>query len=866
MKRTILILCYCFVHTLAFGATVTWDGTGDGINWSDDNNWEGGSQPTSSDDVLIDGFDVTLDISTTVQRVYLLGSSMLTIDASSVLTIDGFTGNDEGFEVNNSATVINDGTINVSTINGGTGADGIYVRGTFTNNGVIAISNIGQHGLYVQRGNFTNGVGGAISITNTGTLNSDGDGLYVDDSSGILGLLTNNGTITITTTSGDDGIYVNDGSSLVNLGTITVSGGDNGIRLDDSGVFTNEEDGVVNVDGGTDDQIYVDNVGAVFNNSGTINLTNADSDDAALYVIDEGTFNNLLGGVVNITNALQYAVQVDANSASAEIINSGTINVTGGNNDALRIQEDGLFTNNASGLLNFVSAGDEAIQIDNPGTVNNMGSIVIDTPTDHGMELLGTFENSGTITIDDAADNGIYLTNAGIFNNNSGGSINITNTEDHAIQLDANSNATPATLSNTGTITLTSSIDHSFRLQEDAVFTNNAGGLLNIVSASRKGILLETNAVLNNSGTIDIPGAAEEGMDMIEGTFNNMVGGIYRATDTVDDGLEINGPSVFNNDGILDIDGSLGEDIEVLYGPSFEIPTINNSSSATLNPGSSPGDFTIKGDFDFGSMAITFEINGLVDSLEYDQIRNFSSSNFVSLSTSTAHLDWGTFVPEVGDKFKIIDGSGLTLGSFADVTSSLPQLVYTTTNLGTEIEVEITEILPVELVQFTAKKVDKGSLLSWQTANEINNDGFEIERSHNATDWTTIGFERGQGDSQRLETYSYFDNEPSAGINYYRLKQNDIDGNFVYSNIVSLEFEKDKIEYSLYPNPVKDILYMDIDEEMENVEIKLYDAMGKVVWTQKGAIKQISFEHYKSGIYFLEISNSLYRSIQKITK
>ena len=261
MKRTILLLTYCFFYNLAFGGTVTWDGTGDGVNWSDGANWDSGSIPSATDDVLIDGFDVILDISTTVQRVYLLGSSMLTINETIVLTIDGFTGDDEGFEVNNSAIVINNGSIIVSNINGGGGADGIYVRGTFTNNGMIEITDIGQHGLYIQRGDFTNGLDGTISITNTGEQDGDADGLYVDDSGGIFGLMTNFGSITITTTSGDDGVYVNDGTNFVNHGTLTISGGDNGLRLDDSGTFNNEEDGIVNIDGGTDDQIYVDKNG-----------------------------------------------------------------------------------------------------------------------------------------------------------------------------------------------------------------------------------------------------------------------------------------------------------------------------------------------------------------------------------------------------------------------------------------------------------------------------------------------------------------------------------------------------------------------------------------------------------------------------
>ena len=869
-------MTYCLISNLSFGATITWDGTGDGVNWSDANNWDSGTIPTAADDALIDGFTVTLDITTTIQRVYVTGSGMLTIEAAATLNITGYTVDDEGFEVNNSAIVVNDGIINISNTNGGTGADGLYVRGTFTNNGTISIDGVGQHGLYIQRGNFTNSIGATVTVTNAGTLNGDGDCIYVDDSSEVPGLLTNFGTITLTTVVGsDDGIYVNDGSSLDNHGTLTISGtAKNGIRVDDGGIFNNLAGSILNVDGGTDDQIFLDNT-CEFNNFGTINSTNADASDGAIDVTDAAKFYNKSSGIINITDATTYGVYVEKASSplSAELINEGTITITDSSQDGIRVKTDALFTNSTSGIVNIISAAEESIRIEPTGTVNNMGTMDIDNPLDHGMEITGTFENSGSITIDDPADNGIYLTNAGIFNNNVGGTINTTNVEDHSIQVDANSNATPATFTNAGTITLTSSIDHALRLQEDAVFTNSAGGLVNIVSAARKGILMESGSTLNNSGTIDIPAAAEEGMDMIDGTFNNMVGGIYKATDTVDDGLEINGPSILNNDGILDIDGSGSEDIEIFYGPNFEVPGINHSSTATFAPGSSPGDLEIKGDFNLGDATITFEINGTTENDptngitgDFDQILNFSSSNFLMLNTSKAYLDWGTFIPEVGDKFKIIDGSGLTLGSFSEVTSSLPQLEFTTTNTGTEIEVEITAILPVKLAYFNAKKVDNTTHLSWQTASEINSKDFEIERSVDGSNWTKIGSLVSRGYSNYLVDYEYQDRNPQSGTNYYRLRQNDIDGQYEYSQVVSLDYGLRKIELSIYPNPVINTLYIESQEDVENATYNIFDVMGNRVWTYEGLLEKIDFSDMRSGVYFLEVVTANQRTVKKITK
>lgn len=871
MKKILLtIFCSIAITALINAATVTWDNGGDGASWTDPLNWDTDLLPTSADDVLIDGFTVVLSSATAVQRVYVSGSGMLTVDAGAVLTIDGFLGDDDGLEVNNSATVINNGQIDISNILDAA-ADGIYVRGVFTNSGSITIDGIGQHGLYIQMGNFTNLVGGSITITNTGQTNSDGDGIYVDDSSGILGLLTNQGSITVNATTGDDAIYINDASTLSNEGTISLNGtstSDNGVRLDDAGIFNNLAGAVFNIDGFNDDQVYIDNVGAVFNNAGTINLTNADVDDAGLYVIDDGTFINMMGGTVNIMGAQQYAIQVDANGGAAEIINSGTITVTGSSNDGLRIQEAGVFTNQAGGLLHFITAGDDAIQVDNPGLFDNLGSVDIDAPIDHGMELYGTFNNSGLITIDLPLDNGIYMVDAAIFNNNAGGMLNINDVsdEDHGIQIDANLSATPATLTNGGVITISNSIDHSFKVQENGVFTNNAGATLNIVNANTKGILVETGGIVNNSGLIDIPAAVEEGMDLIDGTFNNMTTGIYRAIGTVDDGLEINGPSVMNNDGILDIDGSGSEDIEVLYGPNFEVPTINNTSNAKFAPGSSPGDLEIRGDFNLGASTITFEIDGPTPTVDYDQIVNTTSSNFLMLGTSKAILDFGTYEPVVGDMFTIITGSGLTLGSFSEVTSTNPSIILTQNNGGTAVTLEVAEILPVELINFSADRTERGTLLKWQTATEINNEGFEIERSHDGGNWSKLGFVRGNGISYEFAAYTFLDESPSTGVNYYRLKQMDYDGKFEYSNIVSSQFGSVQSNIASYPNPVKDVLFLELDTAAEGVEISLFDSNGRVLWMSKRAVSQIPFEAFDSGVYFLEITTASGKSMQKIIK
>lgn len=660
MKITLLRFFFTFT-LIATGlkltaATVTWDGGGDGTNWTDPLNWDTDTVPTASDDVVITSATVVLSSDATVQRVLADGSSVFTINAGVTLTITGFAGNDEGLEIQTSANVTNNGTIDISSILGGNGADGLYSKGTCTNNGTITIDGIGQHGLYVVAGLFTNASTGIITVTNVSVLstdsggNPDGDGVYVDDANSgtLFGNLTNEGAITVTMTTGDDGIYVNDNTTLNNTGTITVSGTgttDNGMRVDDGGVFNNNAGGTLTINATIDDQLFLDNDGAV-NNTGTINLNN--SLDIGLYHTDDAVFTNNIAGIVNINNTSNYAIQIDANSGAATISNSGTITVTGGSNDGLRMQEAGVFTNNAGGVLTLNTSGDEAIQLDNPSTLNNSGTITITgaggntAPGDNGIELAG------------------------------------------------------GTLNNFAMLTITNSFD--------------------------KGILLNSG-ILNNDGTLEISNTGEEGMDMVGGTFNNNTGATFQAANCTDDGLEVN-TAVVNNDGAINIYDSGSDDIETFTGFAF-----NNTSNATFAPGNPIGQMEIRSDFDMGAATITFDISGTTAVTEFDQIENFLVPTVLTIAGATADLNWGSYIPSVGDTFKIVDGSGLVTGTFSAVTTSNSDIVTTINYSADEVEVEVIEVLSIDnvsVVDFSIYPNPAKTEINIQSSNQTQIDNVEL--------------------------------------------------------------------------------------------------------------------------------------------
>jgi len=113
--------------------------------------------------------------------------------------------------------------------------------------------------------------------------------------------------------------------------------------------------------------------------------------------------------------------------------------------------------------------------------------------------------------------------------------------------------------------------------------------------------------------------------------------------------------------------------------------------------------------------------------------------------------------------------------------------------------------LPVELTSFTAKVSGGKVQLDWTTATEINNSGFDIERSFDGSTFTSVGFVKGNGTTTEPREYSFIDKfefKATQSI-YYRLKQFDYDGSVNYSNIISVVVEM-PLEYSLdqnYPNP-----------------------------------------------------------------
>jgi photosystem II stability/assembly factor-like uncharacterized protein len=189
--------------------------------------------------------------------------------------------------------------------------------------------------------------------------------------------------------------------------------------------------------------------------------------------------------------------------------------------------------------------------------------------------------------------------------------------------------------------------------------------------------------------------------------------------------------------------------------------------------------------------------------------------------------------------------------------------------------------LPVELTSFNASFLIGKVFLNWQTATEINNYGFDIERtSELSSEWANIGFVAGHGNSNSLKEYSFID-EPKLDNNYlYRLKQIDTDGKFTYSKEISVETYRSKSlpsEYALYDNypnpfnPTTNIRYqLPADSK---VKLTVYDILGNAVVIlvdkeQAAGKYEIAFDANKyglsSGVYFYRLNAGEHSYINKM--
>ena len=298
-----------------------------------------------------------------------------------------------------------------------------------------------------------------------------------------------------------------------------------------------------------------------------------------------------------------------------------------------------------------------------------------------------------------------------------------------------------------------------------------------------------------------------------------------------------------------------------LAGASYSVEFFTRSGTALGGPGGDPGGWT-----SLGTVPVTQGAGGIdgVSELFVTPIISLNPGDTVGMAmlfTVAGPRYFGTGAPP----FQVFADTNLTLitgeGRSAPFTSG--GSVFASRGLVGEIHYD--EFVPVELVSFTASVNENDVALSWETATEINNSGFQVEKK-SIGEYEAIGFVPGFGTTTEPKAYAFSDANLNAGTYFYRLKQIDYDGTFEYSDPVEVVIIVPEV-YSLhqnYPNPFNPSTKITFTLAANaNVSLKVFDVLGQEVMTlinqdlTAGAhTYDFDAAGFYSGVYFYRIETN----------
>lgn len=251
-------------------------------------------------------------------------------------------------------------------------------------------------------------------------------------------------------------------------------------------------------------------------------------------------------------------------------------------------------------------------------------------------------------------------------------------------------------------------------------------------------------------------------------------------------------------------------------------------------------DWIVSKSGDVGSVSLMVDLSSISTSLNAEDLRlliDDDGTYNLGANILAAPIDLGGGIYQ-WNTVSFNDGDHFTIGSVNTVISS---------------------DLPIELVSFSATVQNNLSVnLEWETASEINNDYFTIERSIDKRTWEILNEIDGAGNSSSKLSYSSIDKMPLKRISYYRLKQTDFDGQYTYSDMIKVNvLSSSKLMVNVYPNPTENKVKVTGDKE-ELKKIRILNTIGQEV-TSRVTIKPISEENIEvnlsnltTGLYYIK--------------
>ena len=819
------------------------------------------------------------------KSVAVNGGAVLTIAAAGVLNINGSSQSaiaNEG-TVNNNGTIIigaissvgNFGIVNQSTINNNVGGiiridratdKGIYnFDGTFTNAGTITIgatASVGLQGI-LNASAFNNNAGGTINIDRTTEI-----GIY--NYPGASGTFTNAGVIAL--------------GAIADVGTWGIQ---------NQAIFNNNAGGTIKIEGST-------NTGLVqygtFNNAATLTI-GARWGVGKYGIQNHGIFHNIAGGTINIdrstlfglhnssgifTNEASVIIGATSSAGSYGIYNSATFNNNVGSSiiiDRSIISgihnQSGTFTNAANITIGATtSAGSYGIQ--NNETFNNNvgGTINIDRSTTSGIyNAFGNFTNAATLTIGAISSVGVNgIDNSATFRNNTCTSV---------INILSNSIlSNPGFFTNAGNIIENASGNSSISINTGTVQNLN-GGTFTIGSG---------NAAVTTSGVL-WTGCTSSNWNIAS---NWSTGVVPLTTENVTIQDVTNKP-VLASDQTVNSLTLMGTTKIILEDYNLTVNTLIGGSSSSYIITDGAGRLTIKA-LSISSPTL-FPIGASASSYDPLSIKPTNSVDFSAKVKATATAS--DFAGTIADFNKVakrqwdITPTGTPAATVVTLTNGGTTYTPTTAKVGhfnyntagTWEELSATHsagtwttttssfspfgvgdaggfaaaVLPIELLTFSGKNTEGGNLLTWTTANEVNNKGFQIERAPQPpkgafTTWESIGFVKAKGNAA---TYEFIDNQPLS-TSYYRLRQIDNDGKETLSKVVSVSNNK-TTKLKLYPSVTSGILTIETNTQGD---FQIINLLGQQV-IHGSVTPQINVSALPVGTYIIRVGEAQARFVKQ---
>ena len=265
----------------------------------------------------------------------------------------------------------------------------------------------------------------------------------------------------------------------------------------------------------------------------------------------------------------------------------------------------------------------------------------------------------------------------------------------------------------------------------------------------------------------------------------------------------------------------------------------------------------------YASTFITGVINkNLANAIKWESISGDSLKVMVLGNFDVVAQTASVSFPATGTWYSYLTDSTTNLASTSVNVTLQPGEYYVFTNKNIK-----GIVLPVNWLSFTAQKTAAHAIeLKWSTATEINNDHYEIQRSADGANFSTIANVLASNEKQ----YQFIDLHPLSATSFYRIKQVDKDGKYSYSFIVKISFDDNGVTWQLYPNPAKSKTAIYAQKELTKIQVIVTDLSGKIVYRNQynnigvGEHIDIPVHHLAKGAYLLKVISDQESKTEKL--